>query len=391
MNSSDVIIIGGGVIGSAAAYFLATAADFSGRITVIERDPSYRNCSTTLSAGSIRHQFSTPENIRISLFGTRFLREAGERLAVDGESPEIGFVEGGYLFLASEAGRPALERNHQLQTALGADIALLEPSELAARLPWLHTADLAAGALGLRGEGWFDPYGLLMGLRRKARSLGVEYRHDVVTGLHSEGRRVVSVTLASGERLACGTAINAAGPRAADVAAMAGIELPVRPRKRCVFVFQCHAPLPACPLVVDPSGMYFRPEGNGYICGISPADDNDPDTLDDDVDWELFEATLWPLLAHRVPAFEALRQTQAWAGHYAYNTVDQNAILGPHPDLDNLLFANGFSGHGLQQAPAVGRALAEWVTHGGSVTLDLERMSFTALLEGRELRELNIV
>jgi len=391
MESSDIIIVGGGVIGSAAAYYLASSADFTGRITVIERDPSYRTCSTTLSCGSIRHQFSTPENIRMSQYGTTFLREAGELLKVDGDSPDVGFVEQGYLFLATDAGRPTLEQNHRLQTGLGADIALLEPEQLAERMPWLRTDDLAAGSLGIQGEGWFDPYALLMGLRRKARSLGVEYLHDEVTALGRENRRITSVTLASGKRIACGTVINAAGPRASLVAGMAGIELPVHPRKRSVFVFHCREALPACPLVVDPSGMYFRPEGDGFICGISPDAGNDPDTLDSDVDWSLFEETIWPLLAHRVPAFEAIRQQQAWAGHYAYNTVDQNAILGPHPEIDNLLFANGFSGHGLQQSPAVGRALAEWVTQGDSTTLDLERMGFAALLEGRQLRELNVV
>jgi len=391
MESSDIIIVGGGVIGSAAAYYLASSADFTGRITVIERDPSYRTCSTTLSCGSIRHQFSTPENIRMSQYGTTFLREAGELLKVDGDSPDVGFVEQGYLFLATDAGRPTLEQNHRLQTGLGADIALLEPEQLAERMPWLRTDDLAAGSLGIQGEGWFDPYALLMGLRRKARSLGVEYLHDEVTALGRENRRITSVTLASGKRIACGTVINAAGPRASLVAGMAGIVLPVHPRKRSVFVFHCREALPACPLVVDPSGMYFRPEGDGFICGISPDAGNDPDTLDSDVDWSLFEETIWPLLAHRVPAFEAIRQQQAWAGHYAYNTVDQNAILGPHPEIDNLLFANGFSGHGLQQSPAVGRALAEWVTQGDSTTLDLERMGFAALLEGRQLRELNVV
>jgi len=391
MGRYDVLIVGGGVIGSAIAWSLADSDDFDGRVLVVERDPSYARCSTALSAGSIRQQFSIAENILISRYGAQFLRAAPERLAVHGERPALSFVEGGYLFLASAAGLPVLRRNHALQRELGADVALLDAAELRARFAWLNVDDLAGGCLGLSGEGWFDPHGLLQAFRRKARSLGVDYLPDEVVGLRRAGGRVTAVELAGGDAIGCGWAVNAAGPAAARVAAMAGIALPVRSRKRYVFSFDCREPIAGAPLLVDPSGLYFRPEGEQFICGMSPGADEDPDCEDFTVDHDWFEQRLWPLLAARVPAFAAIRQRAAWAGHYAYNTVDQNAILGAHPDCANLLFANGFSGHGLQQSPAVGRAIAELICHGEFRALDLSALSFRALLDGRQMRERNVV
>lgn len=387
----DVVIVGGAVVGAAVAYFLASEPGFGGSVLLIERDPRFCDCATTRSLASIRHQFSTPENIRLSQFGTQFLRQP-ERLAVGGEVPAIGLREAGYLFLARAGGRAVLAANHALQCAEGADIAWLEPAALEQRFPWLAVDDLAAGTLGLRGEGWLDGHALMHALRRKAVTLGVETLQAEVVALEREGASLRSVRLADGSRIGCGHVVNAAGTGATALAASAGIELPVRARKRCVFHFRSPAPLPGCPLVVDPGGLYFRPEGAGFLCGIAPAEDDDPDVGRDDfeVPTSLFD-TLWPRLAARVPGFEALRLLSAWAGHYDVNTLDHNAILGPHPDLPNLLFANGFSGHGLQHAPGVGRALAEWISFGGWRTLDLHALGWQRVLDGRPLREQNVV
>lgn len=392
----DVVVVGGGAVGSAVAYFLAASPGFGGTVAVVERDPTYRAASSALSASSIRQQFSTPANIGMSLFGLAFLRAAGDLLAVDGEGPDLAFREPGYLFLASAAGRGVLEANHAVQRAHGADVALLEPADLSRRFPWLSTEGVAAGSLGLSGEGWFDGYSLLQGLKRKARALGVDYLTAEAAGLDIEGGRIAGVRLADGRRIGCGTLVNAAGPHARAVAAMAGVDLPVAPRRRSVFVFDCRAPLPDrplpdCPLVIDPSGVYFRPEGAQFICGVSPPAGRDPDTTELEVDHALFEETIWPVLARRVPAFEAIRPTGSWAGLYEYNTFDQNAILGPHPEIPNLLFANGFSGHGLQQAPAAGRAIAELVEHGAYRTLDLSPFGYDRIAAGRPIRELNVV
>ena len=381
------------MVGSAAAYFLASHPRFAGRVLVVERDPSYRDCATARSAASIRHQFSTPENIRLSMAGTAFLREAPQRLAVDGEVPALSFREQGYLFLAGPAGLPTLRANHAVQRAEGAAVDLLDRPALQQRFPWLHVDDLAGGSHGLAGEGWLDAHALLHGFKRKAQALGVVYRQGAVAAFEREGARITGVRLADGERIACGWAINAAGTGAAALAASAGIELPVRARKRCVFHFRSPAALPGCGLVVDPSGVWFRPEGDGFIGGVAPPDDQDPDVALDDfeVDHPIFDDVVWPTLAHRVPGFEALRLLSSWAGHYDVNLLDANVIVGPHPAVDNLLFANGFSGHGLQQSPGIGRALAEWVVDGGWQTIDLTALGWARVIEGRPLREQAVV
>ena len=389
----DVAIIGGGVIGCAIAQALAAQPGFQGSITVLERDPGYTRAASALSVSSIRQQFSEPINIALSLYGIDFLRRARALLAVDGaEPPELGLREGGYLFLAGGAdGGAMLAANEALQRRMGADIALLDPAALATRFPWLDTRGISLGALGLSGEGWFDGYGLLQALRRKARSLGVQFRAAEVVGIERSGRRIAGLVLADGGRLECGLAVIAAGPHSGAVAALAGSDLPVEPRKRSVFVFACRTVLPASPLIIDPSGVYVRPEGERFLAGVSPPPDQDPPAVDFDVDHALFEEVVWPALARRVPAFAELKLTGAWAGHYDFNRFDQNGLVGALPGFDNLLCATGFSGHGLQQAPAVGRGMAELIAYGAYRTLDLSPLAPTRLAAGRKLRESNIV
>jgi len=391
-HSFDVVIAGGGIIGSAVAYFLSIEPGFSGRVAVVERDPTYRIASTTLSAASIRQQFSTPENIAIGLFGADFLRRSHELLSVDGHPCEIGFVEGGYLFLATEAGVPVLRENHALQRRMGADNVLLDPAGLRARFPWLHVDDLALGCLGLSMEGWFDPHGLLQGFRRRARANGVTYLTDEVVGLERDGNRIAAVRLKGGDRISCGTLVNAAGAWAGRLAALADIPLSVEPRKRFVYMINCREPVePLAPLLIDPTGIYFRPEGKGFICGMSPPPDEDGPADDLEVDYRPFEEVIWPVLAQRVPAFEAIKLQSAWAGFYDYNPIDHNGIVGRHPDVANLVFANGFSGHGLQQSPAVGRGVAELIAHGAYRSLDLTRFAYERFAAGRLIIEKNVV
>jgi glycine/D-amino acid oxidase-like deaminating enzyme len=386
-----IAIVGGGVIGSAVAYFTLADPAFAGEVVVIERDPGYARASSALSASSIRQQFSTPVNCAIGRFAIEFLRHAGEHLAVDGERPDIGLVEPGYLFLATPQGVPTLETSHAVQRAHGAAVALLDPEALRARFPWLATADLAAGSLGLSGEGWFDGYALLQAFRRKARVLGARYLAAEAAGFTMSHDRIVAVRLGDGSEVPCTSVVNAAGPWARAVAAWAGVELPVRARRRCVFAFTCPTPIASCPLVVDTSGVWFRPEGRGFICGVAPAERDDADDLPLDVDHRLFDARIWPALAARVPAFEAARVTSSWAGYYEYNTFDQNGIVGAPPQVANLLFANGFSGHGLQQAPVVGRGVAELIVHRAYRAVDLGALGFERIAAGRRLRELAVI
>jgi glycine/D-amino acid oxidase-like deaminating enzyme len=384
----DVLIVGGAIMGATAAYFLTLDPAFRGRVAVVERDPTFTYSSTTLSAASLRQQFSIPENIRMSLFGLEFLRSAKERFG----DIDLAWHEGGYLILASQAGLPILAANHRVQQAEGADIALLDPAAMKREFPWLNAEDLAAGAYGRSGEGWFDAHALLQAVRAAAKAQGAHFITGEVVAIAREGDRVTEATLADGRRLGCGALVNAAGPRGGRLAAMAGIELPVEGRKRCVFVVHCRTEIPKLPLLVDPTGFYIRPEGAYQICGAPPAEDNDPDADGDfEVDWSIFEEGIWPALAHRIPAMEELKVIRAWAGHYEMNLLDHNAVIGPHPQVANFYFMNGFSGHGLQQAPAAGRAIAEWIVHGRSVSLDLDVFSYERIAAGRPHAELNII
>lgn len=392
MNGSrhyDVTIVGGGVIGAAVAYFLSVEAKFDGSIAIVERDLSYADATTARSVGGLRQQFSTPENIRMSLFGLEFIRGIKARF---GAGADVAFRENGYLLLASREGLPVLESNHEIQRAHGADIAFLDPAELRKRFSWLSTDGIAAGAYGCTGEGWLDPVSLAGLMRNAAREHGVDVIHADVTGLEHAGGRIRALRLADGQRLGCGILVNAAGPWAGRLAAMAGLALPVEPRKRFVYVFDCRQPPQGAPLTVDPSGVYFRPESNQFICGCSPPADREPPPDDlTDIDYSWFEEKIWPALAHRVSAFEAIKMTGAWAGFYDYNTLDQNAIIGPHPGLKNFYFVNGFSGHGLQQAPAAGRAIAELIMHGRFMTIDLARFAYDRIASGEPLLEANVI
>src|SRR2546421_1884906 len=387
-GSYDVVIVGGAAVGSSIAYFLTHDLAFSGSVAVIERDPTYARAATTLSAASIRQQFSTPENIRMSQFGVKFFRDLKERFGADAD---IAFRERGYLLLASEIGAATVAANHAVQRTEGADIALMDPAALAHNFPWLNVSDLALGAFGRSGEGWFDAHSLLALLRNAARNKGARYIHGEVVGIERTGARITSITLGNGDCIACGTLINAAGPQAGELAALAGVVLPIEPRKRCVFVVACRTALPGMPLMVDPTGVWIRPEGKGYICGVSPPAETDTCATDFEVDYALFEDVVWPALARRVPAFEALKLQRGWAGHYDYNTLDQNAVVGRHPEIENFIFANGFSGHGLQQSPATGRAVAELITHQKFTSLDLSLFGYERIAQGRAVKELNII
>lgn len=390
-SSYDVVIVGGGVIGSAIAYFLANDPAFGGTVAVIERDPTYRTASSALSASGIRQQYSTAINIAIGQFGIEFLRNAPVTLAVDGKPADIGLTEQGYLFLGDERSAELMRENNSLQRSHGVAVELLGANALCERFPWISSDGVALASLGLSGEGWYDGYTLLQAFRSKARSLGATYIQGNVVALYRSGTAVAAAVLDDGSRIACGTLVNAAGPRARAVATMAGIVLPVEARRRSVFVIDCRRQLPHCPLVIDTSGVWFRPEGRQFITGISPPEDQDPETFELEVDHAQFDEVVWPALARRVPAFEALKVTGSWAGHYEYNTFDQNGIVGPHPQIGNLYLANGFSGHGLQQSPAVGRALSEWIVYGACRTIDLSPLSVREFLENRPLIERNVV
>ena len=358
MARYDVIIIGGAIVGSSVAYYLREEG-FSGSIALVERDPQFAHSATTLSCAQIRQQFSIPENIRLSQFTLALFRRLEQEF---GTGADIAFREKGYLILAGQNGLPVLRQNHVVQEAEGADIILEDAAALKLRFPWLSTEGVAAGALGRSGEGWFDAHAMLALFRKALRSRNVDLLTAEVTGIDRDGSRVIAVRLGSGEPLEAGTIINAAGPAAGKVAAMAGVVLPVEPRKRSVFVFEARERFEDMPFVVDPSGVYVRPEGAMYITGGARIRRRraGPGSCRFRAGLGAFRGSNLadPRLPH--PAFEAIKPGRAWAGHYDYNTLDQNAVVGPHPEVQNFIFANGFSGHGLQQAPAVGKAIASY-------------------------------
>jgi len=390
--SLDVVIAGGGVIGSAVAYFLAREPGFNGTVAVVEPDSSYRYAASALSASSIRQQFSTPVNIAISQFGIEFLRDVPEILATDVERPSIGLTESTYLYLATKKGQEILRKSVEVQQKCAVPVKSYDPDELRQRFPWLNVSDIVVGSVTESGEGWFDGYQLLMALRKYARAAGVKYIESRVKNINlTPANQVSGIELDNQTQIDCGCFVNAAGTHASSLSAKAGIHLPVHARKRCVFVFDCKSNIRNCPLVIDPSGLWFRPEGQQFICSMPPKSDPDVELDDFEVDHQLFEDHIWYLLANRVPDFNAIKVTNYWAGHYDYNTFDQNAFVGPHHQISNYFFANGFSGHGLQQAPAIGRGISEYITYGEYRSLDLSPLSYDRFIKNEPLVESNVI
>ncbi|XP_037074078.1 LOW QUALITY PROTEIN: FAD-dependent oxidoreductase domain-containing protein 1-like [Pollicipes pollicipes] len=423
----DVCIIGGGIMGSAIAFWLKLRAGPAVQVVVVERDSTYRTASTPLSVGGLRQQFSLPENIQMSMFSAQFLRNVNRFLAVEGEEPpDVQFHPQGYLMCAAPDRAARLEENYRTQIENGAKVELMTPARMKERFPWVNTDGVALACHGQENEGWFDPHLLLRAFRRKATHMGVEYVEGEAAGFESRyvanmqvaGRQSVAggnyvldrvvVRQADGEvkTVKAAVFVTAAGANTAEVARLAGIgegegllamPVPVEPRKRYVYFYHSpDGPGLDCPLLVDPTGTYFRREGLGghYICGKSPTgavDDPEPDTGDLEVDHGYFQSHIWANLAARVPSFENLKVKSSWAGFYDYNTLDQNAIIGPHPYHHNMFLATGFSGHGIQQAPAVGRAISEHILDGEFRTIDLTRMGFKRVLENKPLLEQNIV
>jgi glycine/D-amino acid oxidase-like deaminating enzyme len=386
----DVVIVGGAIVGSSVAWWLSRDPDFAGRILVIERDPTYEHASTTGTASCIRHQYSNPVNVRIGMFGTEFIRNfrsyAGE------DAPQIRLIEHGYIYLSDGRHDATHRENRAAQAALGAATRILTPEEIRAEFPFYNLDGISLGSWNPAGEGWFDGATMFETFRAQARARGVEYVTNEAVAMTVASRKVAGVTLKTGETIACGHVVNASGPRAALTARMAGLDLPVEPRKRCLFVFDAQTPLEkTLPLTITPEGVHVRSERQYYLCGTVPQDDRAVAYDDFECMYDEFEEGCWPVLARWIPAFEAIKLIRGWACHYAYNTLDQNAIIGPHPEVANFLFCNGFSGHGLQQSPAMGRGVAELILHGGYRTLDMRELGYERVVAGRPFLEKAVI
>ncbi len=394
--SYDVVIVGGAMLGSSVAWFLSDNDDFDGRVLVVERDPTYEFASTAHTNSCMRQQFSTEINIRCSQFAAEFVKNFRTYMGGDTRVPELSIHNFGYMYLAgNEASADTLRESHKVQRAAGAGTRLMTPDEILAEYPFYVLDDILLGSHNTRDEGFWDGPTVFDWWRRSAQSRGIEYLENEVVSMtrDSAGRRIESIKLASGDRVSCGHVVNAAGPRASRVALMAGIDIPVEPRKRYSYVFTAERPLERdLPLTIDPSGVHVRQEGVGhYLAGCGP--DVDPAVEADDftMDHGLWEEKVWPILAERIPRFETIRLVNSWVGHYAFNTFDQNAIIGPHTKVGNFHFLNGFSGHGLQQSPAMGRATAEYLTYGNYRSLDLTPFNYERIARNEPFIEKAVI
>lgn len=384
----DTLIIGGGIIGSATAYFLAREIG-GNNVYVLEPDVNYSRSSTPRSASAIRVQFNLGINVAMSLDGYNFFKNASQHLSIDGEEIDISFEDCPYLVLSGPEGVSRMQAAHEQQLANRADVDFLFSGDLDARVDWLKTEGIGAATLGRSGEGWFDPMSGLLALRRKAEALGVTYIPERAAAMDVHGNRIRSVSLANGQVMEVSTVINAAGAQAARVSAMAKVLIPIEARKRSAFVFRTNQPPIGFMNLVEPTfasrGIYVRPYQGDFMAVTSPSVSNDPDTDNLDPDLSLFEEIIRPALARRVHGFENIELVNAWAGHYEINTFDQNAIIGRHPVISNLVFACGLSGHGVMHAPSIGRGIAELLATGSYQTLDLTPFRFERLIENSPL------
>ena len=394
-TSYDVVIVGGAIYGSSIAWFLSGHRDFDGRILVVERDPTYEFSSTSHTNSCMRQQFTAPINVQISQFAADFVKNMRSHYGGDDRVPDLPIQSYGYMYLAEDDAFAAnLSAAQKIQAALGSGTQHMTADQIKDAYPFYNMDDIVAGNHNLIDEGYFDGGTMFDWWKKSARERGVEYLKGEVTAmtLNAAGTNVDSVTLATGDVVACGTVVNASGPRAKLTAAMAGVDLPVEPRKRYTFIFDAAQPLDRdLPLTIDPSGVHMRSDGLYYLAGCPPDDDGPVDYDDFVADHAIWEEKVWPILAHRVPAFEAIKMTNMWVGHYAYNAFDQNAIVGKHSKLANFVFANGFSGHGLQQSPAIGRGVAELIATGAYQTLDLSSFGYDRIERGEKFVEKAVI
>ena len=394
-TSYDVVIVGGAMLGSSTAWFTSSNPDFDGSILVVERDPTYEFTSTSHTNSCMRQQFSAAINVQISQFAAEFVKNFQDFMGGDPRVPEVVLQSYGYMYLAdTEDFANTLREARAIQNSLGAGTKFMTAQEIKAAYPFYQLDDIVGANHNLIDEGYFDGNTLFDWWKRVARENGVEYVTNEVVAMdkNAKSTQIETVTLKSGDVITCGTLINASGPRAVLTSRMAGIEIPVEPRKRYTFIFDAEKPLDRdLPLTIDPSGIHFRTDGQYYLAGCPPDEDPAVDYDDFVQDHSIWEEKVWPVIATRIPQFEAIKLINSWAGHYAFNTFDQNAIIGPHTTVENFLFVNGFSGHGFQQSPAMGRGISELITYGEFRSLDLTPFSYARIERGEPFLEKAVI
>lgn len=394
-QSYDVVIIGGAMLGSSVAWFTANNPDFQGSILVVERDPTYEFSSTAHTNSCMRQQFTSEINIKISQFAADFVKNFQEYMGNDPRVPKPALQSFGYMYMANNEGfAESLKSAQKIQASLGAGTKFMTPDEIARDYPFYNLEGILGANHNLKDEGYFDGNTLFDWWKRSAREKGVEYIANEVVAITKAktGQRVESITLKTGEVISCGNVVNASGPRASLTAEMIGISVPIEPRKRYTYIFAAQHPLEQdLPLTIDPSGVHMRTDGTYYLAGCPPDEDPAVDHEDFVQDHSIWEEKAWPAIANRVPQFEAIKLVNSWAGHYAYNRLDQNAVVGPHTEVENFIFVNGFSGHGFQQSPAMGRGVSELLTYGEYKSLDLSPFSFERIEKQEALIEKAVI
>ena len=372
--SGTIVIVGGGVVGSSIAYHLRRDGH-AGQVVVVERDPTYARASSFLAMGGIRQQFSSAVNIQLAQYSTRFYAEFDRALRVPGHVPHANFRQRGYLFLVDDGMADRFEARVERQRRLGAHVERLTLDQLRALVPGVRLDDIRFGVFG-PDDGYGEPREVLAGFRAAAAAAGAEYLTAEVVGLTRRSGRVAGVVLDGGERVPGDAVVNAAGPFAARLGAMVGLDLPIQPVRQQLF--RCALPVRwpyRFPVVIDPTGVHWRHD--------DPVTESEPDRLVvartrlDEPPGENFECDLsrWetdfrPPLVRRVPRLAPLTLIEGWAGLYAM-TPDHNPLLGEHPAAPGFFLANGFSGHGLMIAPAVGKVLSELLRTGRADTVDV--------------------
>jgi FAD-dependent oxidoreductase domain-containing protein 1 len=385
---TDVAIIGGGAIGAAVAYYLKIAAPALS-VTVIERDPTYAIASTPRASGGVRRLFSLPENIALSNYSIPFFQNFAETMAVDGQPAEIGFKKNGYLFVVPPTSIDMLKANYDTELSMGCNVVWLTPEELKQKFPSMYVDDLG-GAVHSPDDGWLDPHSVLMGFRKKAIALGAAFLSEDVTAMERQPTQVVAATCASGLRIEADHFVNAAGAWAKELCTMLGFAAPITPLRRFEHYFECEDVIEPLPYLKDPDRLAFRPEGKGYSGGVPTL--AEPRGYNMEVDHDYFENAVWPALAHRFPKFERTKCKATLPGLYDQNDFDGNVIIGPGADgLANFHMLAGFSGHGLMHAPGCGRAMTELILKGRYETIDLSRLGWQRIVDGKPLPERGII
>ncbi|PIC70783.1 FAD-dependent oxidoreductase [Sporosarcina sp. P16b] len=370
-NNYDLIIVGAGIMASSLAYNLYKDG-YTGKIALFEKDNKYEYSSTPRSEGGIRQTFSTEVNIRMSQYSYQVYKKFEEEMAFDGENAQINFNENGYLYLLDKKSMPIFEDILKTQEKLGVKTKFMNQRETQSFFPEINVEDLV-GSVFDPEAGNADPYSVLQAYIRKIREYGISFIYEEVETILTERNKAIGIQTTNGDKYFAPIVVNAAGPWSGDLSAKIGLEIPVKPLRRQLFSIDTQLKFQnEIPFTFDPTGLHFRSERSKVVVGWA----NDvPYGYNFHLEKSFFEEEIWPVLAARSSHFEQLKLENGWTGLYDYNYIDQNAIIGGHPDMGGYFIVSGFSGHGFQHAPAAGKALSELIRLGKFETMDVSSLS----------------